>query len=543
MNTLFKYYLYKLKTISIYKIPLKYRAEFIKEKMALNEDRESIICITLFILNIILLFVDIAMFKDKWDTLSGYKNLYYAHIVLFFGLTVYLILSKFQKNNTYRFRRILHLCIMLFVLSWCAAVSANAQLIHGQLSAYIIGVFTLASIIILDFKESLIVYSISFLLFYIIIHNLEISHQQFSGNVINASYILIIAFVVSRLSYFRFIKNFINKKIIDEKNVELDNSHKNLEKIVKLRTNDLLETIEQLVEEMRRRHEVELEIVKTKNLYEEKNILLEETKKYEKLRNNFFSNISHELRTPLNLIYSAQQMIDYNLKDDIKDINKEKLLKNSNIVKQNIYRLLRIINNLIDITKMDAGYFKVNFKNVDIIKLVEDITLSVVAYVENKNKKLTFDTELEEKIIACDPDKIERIVLNLISNAIKFTDKFGLIQVKIYSKKDKICLSIKDNGIGIPTNMKEMVFEKFIQVDKSTNRSKEGSGIGLSLVKSLVEMQNGTISLISETGKGCEFIIELPDYKISEKEKNEIENICHDEIIQKINVEFSDIYF
>ncbi len=205
--------------------------------------------------------------------------------------------------------------------------------------------------------------------------------------------------------------------------------------------------------------------------------------------------------------------------------------------------MLRIINNLIDITKIDAGHFFTHPQNKDIVHVVENIVMSVVDYVEGKGISITFDTEIEEKVMAFDPDAMERIVLNLLSNAIKFTPSGGSIQVNIYDKINSIVISVKDTGLGIPIEKQSYIFEKFVQVDKSLSRNKEGSGIGLSLVKELVSMHNGTIELESTLGKGSEFRIEIP-VKLLHEDKNSYDlNIYTNENkVERIKIEFSDIY-
>ena len=137
--------------------------------------------------------------------------------------------------------------------------------------------------------------------------------------------------------------------------------------------------------------------------------------------------------------------------------------------------------------------------------------MSVAEHIEGKKITLIFDTEIEEKIVACDPDKIERIMLNLLSNAIKFTDKRGKIFVNVYLQNNYICISVKDNGIGISEEMQNLIFDRFIQVDKSISRNREGSGIGLAIVKSLVELHNGKITLESKIGQGSDFTILIPN--------------------------------
>ncbi|EHI99336.1 multi-sensor signal transduction histidine kinase [Clostridium sp. DL-VIII] len=268
-----------------------------------------------------------------------------------------------------------------------------------------------------------------------------------------------------------------------------------------------------------------------------------ELKEYDKIRTEFFSNISHELRTPINVIFSALQMFELSLRNyelESKNVNKTKYIK---IMKQNCYRILRLINNLIDITKIDSGYFDINKQNVNIVSIVEDITLSVADYIENKGISLIFDTDTEEKVIACDPEKMERVILNLLSNAVKFTSTGGEITVNIEDCFENICIRVKDTGRGIPKEKLNSIFERFVQVDKSLTRDHEGSGIGLSLVKSLVELHGGTISVESNVKQGTEFTIRIPCELVDEPEKESLFNdSVNKSYVEKINIEFSDIY-
>ncbi len=272
----------------------------------------------------------------------------------------------------------------------------------------------------------------------------------------------------------------------------------------------------------------------------EKNIeLLNETREFNRFITEFFSNISHELKTPLNIIFSSVQLLSlYNVNSAEKYIkNRDKYL---NIMKQNCYRLMRLINNLLDITRVDSGFLKPQMKNCNIVSVIEDITLSVITFAESKSISLIFDTNCEEKIMAVDLDKIERIILNLLSNAVKFTGCGGEIIVNLTDEENYISISIKDTGIGIPMDKKDLIFERFRQVDRTFTRNHEGSGIGLSLVKSFVEMHEGTIKINSELGVGSEFIIKLPVKILNEKcieKKYEDDNI-----IERISIEFSDIY-
>ena len=191
------------------------------------------------------------------------------------------------------------------------------------------------------------------------------------------------------------------------------------------------------------------------------------------------------------------------------------------------------------------GNCNINLENCNIVYLIEDIVTSVANYLEGKDVDITFDTDIEEIIIACDREKIEKIVLNLISNAIKYTQNhnqsIGKINIHISLEKNEVKISIKDNGIGIPKEEWNCIFEKFKRVDTKLNRQVEGSGIGLSLVKSLVELHDGKIYVESQVGEGTEFIFTLPIRCIDSKNKIDLGMKAHSDI-KKCDVEFSDIY-
>jgi PAS domain S-box-containing protein len=271
--------------------------------------------------------------------------------------------------------------------------------------------------------------------------------------------------------------------------------------------------------------------------------LLSETILSETLKTEFFSNLSHELRTPLNVILCTLQLLDTFTEHNEVNDEERKFKKYSNIMKQNCYRQLRLVNNMIDITKLDAGFLELNLQNCNIVNVVESVTLSVSEYIRTKSIELIFDTDIEECIVSCDPEKIERVMLNILSNSIKFTKPGGSMTVNMYDKGENIIISIKDTGIGIPNDKLDIIFDRFRQVDKSLTRKQEGSGIGLSIVKSLVELHKGKVSVLSECGKGTEFIIEIPVIVLPEEN-----GICgvfeteSQERIEKIHIEFSDIY-
>ena len=281
-----------------------------------------------------------------------------------------------------------------------------------------------------------------------------------------------------------------------------------------------------------------IDITKRKEIEEEKQ-KLEEAIQLESIRNEFFGNISHEFKTPLNIILGIVQLIDKNIDSD--NITKENLLRHVNIMRQNSYRLLRLVNNLIDISRIDIGYYNLQSSNYNIVKVIEDITLSIAEYIKHKKINLLFNTDFKEIILACDPDKIERVMLNLLSNAIKYTDDGGSIQVSLNKVNNDVIISVKDSGVGIPKDKLELIFDRFGQANSILSRRCEGSGIGLSIVKSIVQMHGGKIEVFSEVGKGTEFVFNIP-IKILEEENVILTCDNKDYHIEKCNIEFSDIY-
>ncbi|MCB2358052.1 sensor histidine kinase [Clostridium estertheticum] len=284
--------------------------------------------------------------------------------------------------------------------------------------------------------------------------------------------------------------------------------------------------------------EMELQMLKLKEDAKTTIELLNETKEHNKFITEFFCNISHELKTPLNVIFASLQMMNmYNESTEEKIIEKRR--KYLQIMKKNSNRLIRLINNLLDITKLDSGFITLHMENGNIVYLIEDITMSIISIAESKGIDIIFDTNVEEKLMAFDGDKIERIILNLLSNALKFTDRGGKIYVTVLDKVDNVEISVRDTGVGIPDDKKEIIFGRFMQVDKTLKRNNEGTGIGLSLVKSFVKLHEGKIILKSEPNIGSEFIIILPVKQVDNSlGANEIKK----DITDRINIELSDIY-
>lgn len=290
------------------------------------------------------------------------------------------------------------------------------------------------------------------------------------------------------------------------------------------------------------------EEITKRQMAEEQALQLEKSMAIESMKNEFFTNISHELKTPINILLSTNDLLNYFYKNNMiftsSDVN---FLKYIGIIKQNSYRLLRLISNLIDITKIEAGEYPLQLGLYNIVNIIEETTLSITDYIESKNIHLLFDTDIEECFISCDQERIERIMLNLLSNAVKYSHSDDKIYVNITHTATQLQVCVKDTGIGIPPDKLDFIFQRFGQVNTTLTRPAEGSGIGLSLVYALVEMHGGHIQVESTLGVGSTFTFELPitnSPSISEpisKSSQSIRSLSKNSI-ESCHIEFSDIY-
>ncbi len=273
-----------------------------------------------------------------------------------------------------------------------------------------------------------------------------------------------------------------------------------------------------------------------------KNTLSSSIKEYDPTDDVLFNNIAHELRTPINVVLGSIQLFEMMGDDLFLLYNRNKLKTYNNLMKQNCYRLLRTVDNLIDISRIQSENFYLFVANHDLVSVVKEITNKSKAYAARKGLTLKFHTYNRAIVTAFDEAQLSRALLNLISNAIKFTPRGGSINVSIIKKADRVYIGIKDTGIGIPADQLDNIFKRFAQVDNTLSRSHEGGGIGLSLASSIVRLHEGSISVKSKLGKGSIFTIELPVKKILDdksKENNCSElNLSHGD---KVNIELSDL--
>lgn len=246
-----------------------------------------------------------------------------------------------------------------------------------------------------------------------------------------------------------------------------------------------------------------------KNEMDKNTKLLNKVIKLEKTKNSYLINMSHELRTPLNVLNSTQQLItELNKGED--NIPKERLNYYMSIEEKNIARLLNLINDLIDTEKIENGNYKINIAEHDIVYVVEESALTLKDYVESKGILLVIDPYIEECYIECDNSEIERCIVNLVNNAMKYTAKGGRILVEIEEFDNDVKIVVEDTGIGIEEKYLDSIFSRFHQVVDSNREVKGGSGLGLTITKNIIELHHGKIYVESKVGKGTRFTIILP---------------------------------
>lgn len=222
---------------------------------------------------------------------------------------------------------------------------------------------------------------------------------------------------------------------------------------------------------------------------------------------SFFTNISHEFRTPLTLIQAPVNEVLSS-----QDIDKIPSVKNNLLlVRQNSDRLLRLINQLMDFRKMDAGKLKLNISKVNLHQLIKEIYNAFIPLARQKNIDFSFDCPSENKIIHLDVDKIDKVLFNILSNAFKFTPQNGRIRIEVSPVDDtKIKIAVADSGPGVPQDKKNKIFTPFYQQDEHRSA---GTGIGLSLSKGFMDLHKGEIVVTDNTPSGSIFTIILPDNK------------------------------
>lgn len=252
-------------------------------------------------------------------------------------------------------------------------------------------------------------------------------------------------------------------------------------------------------------------------------------KELDTFKSRLFTNLTHEFRTPLTVILGmTKQLIEKNPSMEV--------IKTSEIIERNGENLLRLVNQLLDLSKLEDRSFKLNLQNSNIIPFLRYVTESFQSFANGKNLRLSFFSTIKTLNMDYDPEQVTQVITNLISNALKFTKSGGEINVELVRENDFLIISVSDTGIGIPKENLDNIFDRFYQVDDSTTRANEGTGIGLAHSVELVKLMEGQISVDSDLGKGSTFKVQLKIHQNAKpKEFSEILSDQHD-FIKPINL-------
>lgn len=221
------------------------------------------------------------------------------------------------------------------------------------------------------------------------------------------------------------------------------------------------------------------------------------------VKTRFFTNISHEFRTPLTLIQGPAKHI-------FEESKETKTRDGANIIYRNALKLNRLVNQLLDLSKLEAGKMSIRATETNVIDFVKDVVLSFTPLAEKKRITFKLNYDKNTILVFFDKDKMSKIINNVISNAFKFTPNGGKINVSVVKNDKSVLIKISDTGIGIPKERIDKIFDRFYQVDDTQTREQEGTGIGLALTKELIELHKGSIEVESKEGGGTTFTISIP---------------------------------
>lgn len=295
------------------------------------------------------------------------------------------------------------------------------------------------------------------------------------------------------------------------------------------------------INHIKNKHEFELSILESQKLHE-----------IDQIKSHFFINISHEFRTPLTLILGPTKQL-------LQKFSEDGVRSQLDLIHRSAKKLNRLVDELLDISKIESGEMKLRVCSLNLISVVKEMALSFQSLAERKKIQFNLTTEGNEIIAYMDRSKLDKILSNVLSNAFKFTPEGGRVEIEIKPKpssfpplvkgelkRGSVEIIVSDTGIGIPKDQMDKIFDRFYQVDGSHTREQEGTGIGLSLTKELIELHKGKIEVESEEGKGSTFRILFP----LGKEHLKPEEICEEELEkekeyeqeqEKISIEMDDL--
>lgn len=418
-----------------------------------------------------------------------------ADIVLAFVTLLVFFLTHFYRPAKSDEINLLHKSVivvyLLFHLSWGAAISATESITTNGLPTYLIGVFSAATIFYTRGSYFILYLISSLITLYFMLDKLLPDKSKIWSEYYSIFTLIIIAWVVSKIIHVTKLNTFIATKKLEETNLNLD-------KTVKERTSELSNSNEQLMKEISERKKYERELL----------VAVKNAEEADRLKTVFLANMSHEIRTPLNGILGFGDLLSRG------DVPPDRTNKYIDIIMNSGQQLLRIIDDILDISLIESNQLKIHKVPFALNKKIDE----VFEFFDSSKKSLGKNNILlnavkslpdGQDLILTDPFRLQQVLNNLLKNAFKFTYN-GKIEFGYTISDNKFRFFVSDTGIGIDTDKRELIFERFRQGDETLKRSYGGTGLGLSISKGIVEQLGGKIWLDSTFIEGSKFFFTIP---------------------------------
>ncbi|MFT5385703.1 MAG: signal transduction histidine kinase/DNA-binding response OmpR family regulator [Saprospiraceae bacterium] len=457
--------------------------EFRKKIRRNNVERVYILSCVSLLFFILLLLLDYIRYTDGLlHNNIIYELLLYTHLALGALIIPIIIISKNRKriqSGQYKYSLALIYSSMIFIAFLLLTMAILSIIDRNAVIVYVIFVLLINFVVIFPHVERIIFNLISLIIIICAICFIDAALERgitpMYTNFLECISVAILAFSLSTYLYNNEVKRFTYERVLQEKNLLMEEEKKI------------------------------------------SNALSQKLKELNTQKNKLYENITHEFRTPLTVILGMTDLLRSFIKN--KDLSQQD--EAIDMIEANGKNLLNLINELLDLSKLESGVMKLHLTQRDIISFLRYVSESFQSYALSKDIHLSFITDLESFTIDFDIEKMQQVHSNLLSNAIKFTPEAGRINVLVKMTKNNgsetLIINVKDSGIGIATEKIPYIFDRFYQVDDPAIRQQNGSGIGLALTKELVKLMNGDICVSSEPGRGTEFSISLPVSRLSEK--------------------------
>lgn len=448
-------------------VPSEYRAEFRNEVAQINFDRSRILAIVLLLIHIPLLYRDIWITRAAglFEENAAYEHLFYAHLAVFVFCSFYLVGGFLlgRKKNRSVHKGPMSLTFVVVILLWAVVLAGFiANRFHGQITEYIIAMLGVVATFYMPPRISIAVI-VAGQASFVTILALTTANPNSGGHITNTMALAIIAWALSTVIFNGFKRSFINRKIIEEQKANLETSHRQLE-----RSNGELHKLNQ-----------------------EKNVLM--------------GIVAHDLKNPLgSILLSLGNVQHYGDR-----MPKADLMKHYDAIERSTSQMLSLINDLLDENAIESGTYSINPQDFSVSAFLPQVVMHFEAKSRRKNIAMHLHLPEPDIRLHTDPRRLEQVLVNLVSNALKFSESGKRVDVSAELKKGFVEFRIADQGPGISAEDQQKLFIRFARLTARPTGGENSTGLGLSIVKKIVEALDGDISCSSTVGVGTCFTVRL----------------------------------